>query len=306
MQLQLNEKNQELKQHGSYTFPVRVSVERQGQYAQGSFAWHWHPEVELTYFLEGEMIYKINQREYHVHAGDALFCNSNALHTGYMTDSNDCVYVAVTFHPRILYGYEASEIDTHFISPILMDGSFGSMYFNPDKEWMRQVIQHIKGIYEVSSKKTDFYPMQVQIALLELWLKIYQHSIRQRSTPDPRSAKDIARLRDILDYLHSHYSENVSLENIADSVHICKSECCRFFKKQMNQTLFEYLMEYRVSQSLSLLKAGISVTETCSICGFQNPAYFSRVFRKVMGCAPRDFLKNGAPRTTFSLPPARD
>ena len=48
----LTEKNKkEVKEHGSYTFPVQVSPEAIQSYEQHSFMWHWHPEIELTWFV---------------------------------------------------------------------------------------------------------------------------------------------------------------------------------------------------------------------------------------------------------------
>ena len=64
------------------------------------------------------------------------------------------------------------------------------------------------------------------------------------------------RLRVILSYLHENYGEKITLEDVAKQVGLCKSECCRFFRRQMRQSLFEYLLDYRVGRSLPLLKAG--------------------------------------------------
>ena len=57
----LTEKNKkEVKEHGSYTFPVQVSPEAIQSYEQHSFMWHWHPEIELTWFVSGQMEYVVN------------------------------------------------------------------------------------------------------------------------------------------------------------------------------------------------------------------------------------------------------
>ena len=56
----LTEKNKkEVKEHGSYTFPVQVSPEAIQSYEQHSFMWHWHPEIELTWFVSGQMEYVV-------------------------------------------------------------------------------------------------------------------------------------------------------------------------------------------------------------------------------------------------------
>ena len=57
------------------------------------------------------------------------------------------------------------------------------------------------------------------------------------------------RLRVILSYLHENYGEKITLEDVAKQVGLCKSECCRFFRRQMRQSLFEYLLDYRIGRS---------------------------------------------------------
>lgn len=82
MQLQINQEKKELKPHGNYGFPLLVSYERLSYFETGSFLWHWHPEVELTLVMDGEIAYQVNDNLYHLKKGQGLFCNSNMLHSG--------------------------------------------------------------------------------------------------------------------------------------------------------------------------------------------------------------------------------
>ena len=66
----------ELKKHGSDEFPLLVSYEKLSGYKSGSFLWHWHPEVEITLVLDGQILYKVNQCTYHMKAGDILLGNA--------------------------------------------------------------------------------------------------------------------------------------------------------------------------------------------------------------------------------------
>ena len=84
MQIITDPAGKELKKHGDSSFPFLVSYERLSGYETGSFLWHWHPEIELTYIEKGEMLYKINQNTFHLKEGQAIFGNANALHAGHM------------------------------------------------------------------------------------------------------------------------------------------------------------------------------------------------------------------------------
>ncbi|MDY5074780.1 MAG: cupin domain-containing protein, partial [Fusicatenibacter saccharivorans] len=92
MQIRMDKENRELKAHGSYEFPVNISYEQLSRYERGSFSWHWHPEIELTFVLSGQIGYQVNGKSYVLKEGDGIFCNTNALHSGHMIDGMDCVY----------------------------------------------------------------------------------------------------------------------------------------------------------------------------------------------------------------------
>lgn len=99
MQIHTEKNQKEIKQHGNYAFPVHISPESILSYEQGSFMWHWHREIELTWIQSGQIEYYVNDKKYILHEGEGLFCNSNALHSGYMVNGEDCRYLSVTFSP---------------------------------------------------------------------------------------------------------------------------------------------------------------------------------------------------------------
>ena len=92
-------------------------------------------------------------------------------------------------------------------------------------------------------------------------------------------------------YIQKHYAKEISLEMVADSVNICRSECCRFFKKHMNMTIFEYILFLRIQNSLPLLREGKTVTEAAGEVGFSSPAYFGQIFKRYMKCTPGEYSK---------------
>ena len=115
MRLQIDQKQKEVKAHGTYGFPVLVSPERLSWFDTGEFPWHWHPEIELTLILEGEILYQVNDNSCLLKAGEGLFCNTNVLHAGRHGNSADCSYLSVTFHPRLLYGYNNSLMQNRYM-----------------------------------------------------------------------------------------------------------------------------------------------------------------------------------------------
>lgn len=149
MQLLLDTDKKELKSHGTYGFPVSISYEQLSRYERKSFSWHWHKEIELTLILQGEMNYQINDSVYHLKAGEGLFCNSNALHTGFSYHDSDCIYLSTTFHPRFLFGYEGSILHSKYVKPLL-DSSLDSLVFSPQLPWQEEILGELEHIRRLS------------------------------------------------------------------------------------------------------------------------------------------------------------
>jgi len=107
------------------------------------------------------------------------------------------------------------------------------------------------------------------------------------------NGRDTERIREIMEYIQKHYAEKITLEDLASQIHLCKSESCRLFKRYMNESMFDYLLSYRVERSLELLRqSGLDVTQIAGQVGFANPGYYSRIFKRKMGCAPLEYRKS--------------
>ncbi len=288
----ITQKNQkELKEHGNYAFPVHISIEKIQSYEMGSFLWHWHPEVELTLILSGEIEYQVEDATYILRAGDGMFCNSNSLHSGYMIDEKECTYLSVTFHPRFLYGYENSILQSKYVTYITANESWSSLCLSDSVSWQKEMLQNIRRIYDLSETPIEDFELQVHMLLMYIWQKLYGHFLKEPHQ-EIKSNQQLQRLRDMLLFIETNYNREISLEDVARSANICKSECCRFFKKHMGMTIFDYILYLRIQNSLPLLGKTDSITEVASTVGFESPSYYSQIFKRYMKCTPRQYKKD--------------
>ena len=132
------------------------------------------------------------------------------------------------------------------------------------------------------------------LAAAVLGVLFYLHSMAAgipETLPDaPADSTQVTLTDDEIDKL---LSGEITLEELADQIHLCKSESCRLFKRYMKESLFDYLLAYRVELSLELLRhTDLDVTGIAGNCGFTNPGYYARIFRRKMGCTPLQYRKN--------------
>lgn len=294
MQINIGENQKEIKAHGNYAFPIGINVEAIEAYEQGAFLWHWHPEIELTCVMSGEIEYHVNDKEYILTEGEGMFGNSNTLHAGYMKDGQECTYLSVTFHPRFLYGYENSVLQTKYVDFVTSNNAWPSLKLEKQIIWHQEIIQMLRDIYELSKKPPLDYELEIHMLLMQIWKKLYRY-FRTLPEKEQKPQRYLERLRNIISYVQEHYNQEITLDDVAGHVNICKSECCRFFKKHMGMTLFDYIMFLRIQNSLPLLRDGESVTKAAGMAGFSSPAYYGQIFKRYMKCTPREYQKGTEP-----------
>lgn len=288
MQIITNQFQKELKQHGNEQFPFLVSYQKLSEYESGSFMWHWHPEIEITYVQKGTMCYKVNHMVYHLKEGDIVFNNSGALHSGTMENQKDCAYIPVTFDSRLIYGFFQSTVNSKYVDPVIQDSMLPAICINQSEPWHKPFREYLLRIIDLDKKKPDFYELDITICLQSMWRLLLEH-ITYEPQASRENSLEYDRIKKILSYIEENYQNKITLNDIAGHIHLCESECTRLFKRHMNTTLFAFLQEYRIERSLEFLQDDQPVSAVADKAGFSDPNYYSKVFAKIKGCSPREY-----------------
>ena len=94
-----------------------------------------------------------------------------------------------------------------------------------------------------------------------------------------------------LDYVNTHMTEDISVQDIADALNVSQSYLSHAFKKSTGYGLWNYVISKRLVYAQKLLVEGISVTEACYESGFRDYAHFIKSFTKTFGCSPKQYGK---------------
>ena len=277
MQIITNQFQKELKQHGNEQFPFLVSYQNLSEYESGSFMWHWHPEIEITYVQKGTMCYKVNHMVYHLKEGEIVFNNSGALHSGTMENQKDCAYIPVTFDSRLIYGFFQSTVNSKYVDPVIQDSMLPAICIDQSEPWHKPFREYLLRIIDLDEKKPGFYELDITICLQSMWRLLLEH-ITYEPQASRENSLEYDRIKKILSYIEENYQNKITLNDIAGHIHLCESECTRLFKRHMNTTLFAFLQEYRIERSLEFLQDDQPVSAVADKAGFSDPNYYSKVF----------------------------
>lgn len=107
---------------------------------------------------------------------------------------------------------------------------------------------------------------------------------------NPVTVADL-RIRQVIEYITSHYAQPLMLQDLADLVYLSPSYLSVLFHKSMGMKLSKYINMIRVNHAESMLLNNMcNVTEASEACGFCDVYYFSRVFTELKGYTPRESM----------------
>lgn len=129
-------------------------------------------------------------------------------------------------------------------------------------------------------------PLFWEDELASLMEQILIHIARDIGTPD--DALSIARIQTSLHHLNTHYAEPLRLETLANMEYLSPSRYSALFRQITGRSPQHYLIELRMRNARDLLAAtNLSVSEVARSVGYDDPLYFSRLFRQHFGLPPK-------------------
>jgi signal transduction histidine kinase/AraC-like DNA-binding protein/ABC-type sugar transport system substrate-binding protein len=146
-----------------------------------------------------------------------------------------------------------------------------------------------------------------QGSILHVWLPLRPAAAESppplaKEVECPQCSEDLLQLslqragelsRSLAAYVADHYTASLSREEISVALRVSPNYLSRVFRRDTGMTPWQYLNQYRIVQAQKLLLAtGLSITEVAQRVGFNDPAYFVRVFHKEMGKAPLQYRKS--------------
>ncbi len=278
----------DLSERLNYNLPDFPLYARRGelmQFDRCAAACHWHSDLEFILVIDGRMEYFVNDQIVPLERGQGIFVNAKRLHYGFSSDMEDCSFLVAAVHPSLL-GAEIGAGKAYF------EEKFGAaaedcLLLTDETQWQREALSTIERLYG------EMHGMQNPLRLLSLAAELCSFAGEHiaPATAHKNDGQWITMWK-MTGFVHRHYDEKLSLENIAAAGAICRSSACALFKKYIGLSPNAYLVRYRVQKAREMLRdTNRSVFEIGLACGFQSASYFSRSFRQETGLAPQAYRR---------------
>ncbi len=288
----------ETKQHGTADYPLALyHVDSQNMYLELVY-WHWHEEFEYIIVTGGTARFLVADQDFILTSGDCLLINSNVLHRVKPYHNCECTYCSVVFHPSLFLDTSNPVVCSKYLEPLTENHQLKYCLLKANNADNEPYINLLKKIIHLNEQRLFGYELSTKALLCQLWIEALRSVLFRSSAPsqpDTQTILDEDRVKRILTYISLHYMEPISLEDIAGTAHISKSECCRCFKRRLHITPFEYLIKYRIYSAAILIAQNtdrISFSDIAIKCGFNSSSYFNKMFKKYIGLTPSQFRKD--------------
>ena len=272
----------ETLQHGTTAFPVAIYNNIFSKHQQLLAPLHYHNEFELLVATKGSLCIQMEEDSYIIAPGEGIFINSGRLHTITSHDYSEHGFIAVVFDYTLICN-EHEVAFTRYIQPVITGSLKIGEKLSPE---VCQLIHSICRVYEAKEFGSELYIKQCILNVFYLLMKDAENT---KSTV--RSSKSLL-VKEVLDYIKKNYGESISLQLLAEQVHVSKEYLCRTFRTLSDSSPIEFLNRYRIRQSTFLLaQTDKSISDIAQTCGFNHSSYYGKLFYEYMGCTPTEYRK---------------
>lgn len=291
--------------HGDADFPIQYFVDELSCYPNQLLPLHWHLELEFYVAYGGPVEIQLGNTKIRVDEGNGIFINSNVLHSFRQIGECECKCPNIVFSHTLITAPDSRAYIT-YVQPIMTDSELPYLVFCQNCPWHKEILDLLDRVFSLLQKYgpcSDFYgefPMlpfenegvesscfelEIQCLLNKIWQIIYtnRNHIPRVSDSKTRHMLEI-RTQKMLKFIHTNYSRQITLKEIADSANISKSEASRCFQEYLQKSPVNYLLHYRLEKAKYFLQqSGGTINEIADKCGFQTTSYFGKVFRRETG-----------------------
>ena len=258
-----------------------------------TFNWHYHPEIEITYVLEGEGTCLVGDYVGSFKPGDLMITGSNLPHDFNVTDNETISKILVIQFPSRLVD-KIPEFNR--ISSMLESARKGMTLALTDHSICDCLYHFLK------KRKSD--KVITLMFILNFLADIEFPKTRTLSTinfyTNALDDKSHVRLNKEIAYIDRHKNRHVSLSEVANYTNMTGPSFCRWFKQSMNISFINYLNKTRVVEACQLLvNTDKHITEISSLCGFESFSTFNRAFIKHKGIPPRSYRNSYREKADF-------
>ncbi|MDO4632566.1 MAG: AraC family transcriptional regulator [Eubacteriales bacterium] len=271
--------NNENRLRGTYEFPFEFH-HIDAAHPRYFMSYHWHVEYEIIRILEGSLTVTLDEKQFTASAGDIIFIHSGILHSGI---PEDCVYECIVFDIHAFV--KNNPVCSDYMQKIIRQEV---MIYHHFTDRYPEILACTAPLFDAIRGQYPGYELTVFGLFYHFFGLIFEKRYFLESLSQTRrDYRRILQLKKVLEFMEENYRNQITLQQLSDTVSMSPKYFCRFFNEMTHQKPMEYLNRQRIEQACSELSTtDDSITEIAYRSGFNDLSYFIRIFKKYKGVTP--------------------
>lgn len=248
---------------------------------------HHHDFYEIYFFLSGNVQYNIENRSYLLTPGDVLLISPMELHQPmFGSEQREYERIVLWIDKRFLEGFSLP--GQSFTTCFDTTSPTHTNLLRPEGV-ARQFLTFLLEQLLAESVSDDPYQEISSMTYLAQILISLNRLARQVQTENIRTAPD-STVYSVLGYINAHYSEDLTLDDLANKFFISKYHLSREFQRLVGTSVHRYIVQKRLVMAKQMLSEGLPSSEVYQHCGFGDYSNFYRAFKAEYQISPKDFV----------------
>ena len=246
---------------------------------------HINQFYEIYVFVRGDTDYIVGNSYYHLKHGDIIIINPYEVHKAVLKSSAlyERFYMLV---PTDIFNSFSYNPMTDIMSDTERERNLISM---PDKE-RKRALDLLYQMYEVLKTEHSTQNQLLAYGLFLQFISLLSDSPFEASVSHTGDLPPL--VCDVLKYINTNLTEIDSIDSIAAHFGISAPYLSTIFKSSIGTTAIKYIQTRKIAYAKILLDQGLSVTDACYQSGFNDCAYFIKLFKEHIGMTPLHYKKN--------------
>ena len=241
---------------------------------------HFHRHIELVYVIDGESYANADRKNFKLNKGDMFFTFPNQIHYYNTVVNGD--YLLIIFTPDILYG----------LNDILFDNIPNTNVISAEQ--CPNLLNLSLEIY----KKGLEYEDTLKVGILNQLIATILPHLKLKT----RIKTGSTTLQEVLNFCSSNFSNDITLEDIADALHISKFHISHLLNNKLGINFNSYINNLRINRACDMLEdTEAKISDISEDVGFGSIRSFNRAFKDTMNTTPLEYrsqFKKGNPKNT--------
>ena len=256
-----------------------------------SIAAHWHEEIEVIIVLDGSCDYRINLDSFVINKGDILIIDSQSLHSLTSIPNQNMTWASFVFNINMLKSSNTDGVLVKYIAPLLNHQHQLPIIIKDNIDCYSKIFDVIENIIYCYYEKDIAYELELKSLLFKFFSLLYKNDlIEKHQDKNSLTINTTDKIKLILNYINDHYSEDISINTLAELCEYSEYHFMRFFKKHIGLTCIQYINNLRLEKSSILLTSTNNAIMDISLeVGFDNLSYFNKLFKRKYNLTPKEF-----------------